>query len=256
MADDEDRHGIGGNSPPLEEVLADTNKALIEEIGPIALRANTLAAEVKNGIKTEEQLGKVGELVTDAKALARRIEGRRVEEKKPHLEAGRTVDSFFATYTDRLDRIETAFTSAASAYQRDKVAKQRREAEEAARKLRDEEERKRQEAEKAKRPETVERKLDEADELAAQADAAEARAASSDHELAKVKTETGVTAGASKGYTFKITDYEAIPLDKLRPYIKREEIEKALRSFAKIHKAAASLPGVHFEEEIKASFRR
>jgi len=42
----------------------------------------------------------------------------------------------------------------------------------------------------------------------------------------------------------------------LRPYLKREQIEAALKSYVRIHKGAAALPGVHFEEDVKATFKR
>lgn len=256
MEDDASRHGIGGNKPPLAEALQDANKALLDEIEPIAQRANALAAKVKDGIGDDATLGEVAELVTDAKALFRRIETRREEEKKPFLEAGRTVDGFFAAFKDRLTKIDDAFTDAASRYQRAKAAQAQAEAAAEAERLRREEEALRADAEKAKRAATAERKQEQADELAAQAEAAEARAATSKTDLARIKTDTGVKAGAKTVWGFRIVDYEAIPLDKLRPFIEREAIEKALRTFVKINKGSASLPGVHFEQDVKASFRK
>ncbi len=262
MPEEEDinpRAQMGGNNPPLLETLADTNKALIGEIDPIALRANKLSTDIKAAdgvIKDEDQLGIVAELVTDTIALSKRIEARRVVEKEPYLTAGREVDGFFATFKERLGRIEQVFADLSTAYQRKKAADERARAEAEAARLRAEEERLRIAADAAKRPATTEKKHEQADEIAAQADAAEARAASTNHELAKVKTATGVTTGAKTVWKFSITDYEAIPLDKLRPYLKREQIETALTAFVKIHKAAAALPGVHFEEDVKATFRR
>lgn len=247
---------IGGNNPPIEEVLKEAAAKLIAEIDPLAARANTLGPLVKEGIKDDATLGKVGEIITDARALSRRVEQKRKEEKEPWLEGGRKVDAFFNAHMARLDRIADAFQTIADTHQREKAAAERRKAEADAARLRDEEEKLRAAAESAKRPETSDRKHDLADEKAAQADAAEARAAQSNHQLAKVKTETGVTAGAKTEWSFKITDYEAIPLDKLRPYFKRDEIEKAIRAYVKIHKGAAELKGVIFEEEVKASFRR
>jgi hypothetical protein len=252
------RAQMGGNNPPLSEILADTNKALITEIDPIAARANALIAKIKEGggiIANEEQLGVVAEVVTDAKALAKRFENRRVEEKEPHLQACRDVDGFFATFKERLGRIDAVFVDLSTAYQRKKIADERAAADAAA-KLRAEEDRLRAAADAAKRPATAERKHEQADEVAAQADAAEARAASTNHELTKVKTATGVTAGAKTEWTFRITDYEAIPLDKLRPYFKRDQVEAAIKAFVKIHKGAAALLGVNFEEDVKATFRR
>jgi hypothetical protein len=143
-----------------------------------------------------------------------------------------------------------------TAYQRKKIADERAAADAAAARLRAEEDRLRAAADAAKRPATAEKKHEQADEIAAQADAAEARAASTSHELTKVKTATGVTAGAKTEWTFKILNYEIIPLDQLRAFIPRDAIEAAIKTLLKIQKGAATLPGVQFEETVKATFRR
>lgn len=252
MKTNDKRLDIGGNNPPISEVLADTQKALIDRIEPLADRANNLPRKIEN----DETLGKVGELVVDARKLVSDLDKARTEEKKPFLEGGRAVDAFFKTASERVERICSAFEKIAGDYQRDKAAEARRKADEEARKLREDEERKRLQAESAKRQTTVDRKNDEADELAAQAEEAEARAASTNHELTKVKSESGVTAGAKTDWTFDITDYEKIPLDRLRPYFQRSEVEKAIRSFVRINKGASELAGVSFREDVKATFRR
>jgi hypothetical protein len=247
-----ERAVIGGNNPPLEEVLGDTHKDIVSEFDKMIIRANGTPREIKD----DDDLGKVGELVTDVMGLSKRLDAKRVEEKEPYLTGGRKVDGFFKQYTERLDRITSVFTDLASAFQRKKAADAARAAAEEAAALRAEEERLRQQAEAAKRPATAAKKEDAADEIAAKADEAEARASVAANDFSKVKTETGVTAGAKKDWTFDITDYENIPLDRLRPYFKRAEVETALKAYVKIHKGASQLPGVHFKEEVKATFRR
>lgn len=252
METNDKRLEIGGNNPPISEVLADTQKALIARIEPLADRANALPRK----IDSDETLGKVGDLVVDARKLISDLDSARKVEKQPYLDGGRDVDSFFKTASERVERISAAFEKVAGDYQREKAAEARRKAEDEARKLREDEERKRQEAENAKRQSTADRKHDQADEIGALAEEAEAKAASTNHELAKVKTETGVTAGAKTEWTFDIVDYEKIPLDRLRPYFLRAEVEKAIRSFVKINKGSSVLEGVAFREDIKATFRR
>lgn len=252
METNDKRLEIGGNNPPISEVLADTQKALIARIEPLADRANALPRK----IDSDETLGKVGDLVVDARKLISDLDRARKVEKQPYLDGGRAVDAFFKTASDRVERISAAFEKAAGDYQREKAAEARRKAEDEARKLREDEERKRQEAENAKRQSTADRKHDQADEIGALAEEAEAKAASTNHELAKVKTETGVTAGAKTEWTFDIVDYEKIDLNRLHPYFPRADVEKAIRSFAKIHKGSSELAGVAFREDIKATFRR
>lgn len=254
--DQNPRAQIGGNNPPISETLAETHKDLIAKIEPIATRANELGKQIKDGIKDDDQLEVVSTLVIDVKSLGDSLEEKRKIEKEPHLNAGREVDGFFKAFSERLSRISVAFIGAASAYQREKLAAEKRAQEQEAERLRVEAEKKRKQADTAKRPETADRKHDQADELEAQADAAEAAAASQNTDLAKVKTATGATVGAKTEMTFRIVDYEKIPLDKLRPYFKRDQIEAAIKAFTKIHKGASQLEGVHFEEDVKATFRR
>lgn len=258
------RERIGGNNPPISEVLADTYKDLLAKIDPIAERANKLAAELKGDaekiepatIRTEAQIAAISELVIDASDLSKSFEAKREIEKDPHWKAFKAVNAFFGEFTARLDRIADTFTAIASGHQRAVAAEARRKAEAEAAELRAKEEKLRAAAEAAKKPATADKKHEQADEIAAQAEAAEAKAATTNHELTKVKTDAGVSVGAKTEWTFKITDYEAIPLDKLRPYLKREVIEQAIRAYVKIHKGSASLAGVHFEEDIKATIRR
>lgn len=243
---------IGHNRPPISEVLTEQHRNLIAEIEPLAERANAMPRKVEK----DEDLGPIGDLVVDASKLAKRLEGVRKAEKEPFLQGGKDVDAFFKPLVERAERIADAFEAIATQYQRDKAAAARRAAEEEARKLREAEEKKRQEAEQAKRQATADRKLDQAEELADKAEEAEAKAAASNAELTKVRTDSGVTAGTRTVWNFQITNYEAIPLDKLRPYFKREHVESAIRSLVGIQKGSTNLDGVRVFEDIKSTFRR
>lgn len=252
VAADNERAVIGGNNPPIADALAIQYKDLIAKIEPIAARANALPRKVDN----DEQLGVVGALVVDANELSKKLENHRKTEKQPHLDAGRDVDAFFNPLVDRLDRIADTFEEISSSYQREKIAAERRAREAEALKLREAEEKKRAEADKAKREETAERKHDEADEIALRAAQAESKANAANKDLGRMQTATGVKVGAKTEWKFEITDYEAIPLDKLRPYFGRPEVEKAIRSYIKIHKGSTALAGVRVFEDISTNFRR
>lgn len=252
VAADNERAVIGGNNPPIPEALAIQYKDLIDKIEPIAERANALPRKVED----DEQLGVVGALVIDANELSKKLEAHRKAEKEPHLTAGREVDAFFNPLVDRLDRIADTFEEISSNYQREKIAAERRAREAEAQKLRDAEEKKRAEADRAKREETVERKHDEADELALRAAQAESRANAADKDLGRMQTATGVKVGAKTEWKFEITDYDTVPLEKLRPYFARAEVEKAIRSYVKIHKGSTALAGVRVFEDISTNFRR
>ena len=110
--------GIGHNSAPIEEILADTQKGLLARVEPLAERANALPKK----IASEDDLALVTPVVVDAKALAKDIETARSAEKKPYLDGGRAVDAFFKPHKDRLDRIVGVFERLASDFQREKIA--------------------------------------------------------------------------------------------------------------------------------------
>ncbi|CAN7330019.1 hypothetical protein LJR231_001811 [Phyllobacterium sp. LjRoot231] len=246
-----ERAVLGGNNPPIPEVMAEKHHALLALVDPLAVRADDLPRQ----IKCEKDLEKIGVVVTDCKSLAKKIEGIRKFEKQPHLDAGKEVDNFFNPVVDRLDRITDTFEAIATKYQREKVAEERRKAEDEAAKLRADAEKKRQEAEAAKRGSTAARKNDEADHLLDQADEAEAAAFQSAASIAKLRTESGVTAGAKTNWDFSIVDYDKIDLNKLRPFFRREDVEKAIRSMVRIQKGSALIEGVKVFENVKATFR-
>lgn len=251
VAETNERAVIGGNNPPIKEALADQYKELVSLIDPIAERANALPRKIED----DEDLGPIGEVVLDAKKLAKKLEDTRSAEKSPHLEAGREVDSFFKPLTERLGKIVDVFEAEASRYQRAKAEAERRRAADEAAKLRAEEERKLSEAGSAKRESTADRKKDEAASLNNQAAEADRRAEASPAELTKVRTETGVTASAKAKWAFRIVDLASIDLNSLRDFFRLEDIEKAIRSKVAIHKGNTKIEGVDVFEDVKATFR-
>lgn len=243
------REVIGGNKPPIAEVLVEQYAALSIEVEKIALRANNGPKAIKN----DADLEKVADLVKATTQLNRRVDDARKTEKQPYLDAGRDVDAFFKSWADRLDRIKASFERIATDYQREKAARERREREEAAARIRAEEERKRKEADKAKREETANRKIDEADALAAKAAEVEASAEAAAADLVRMRTDSGTLATVRATMNFEITNWNDVDLAALRPYLKREDVEKAIRTAVKI--GITEIKGVRIYEDVKASFR-
>lgn len=252
VALENERAIMGGNKPPIGEVLAQQYRDLVAEIEPIATRANAMPKK----IESDADLGPIGDLVVDASKLAKRIEAARKFEKEPHDQAGKAVQAFFVPLKDRLDRIATTFEDMATAYNREKLAAARRKADEEARKLREAEEKKRLEADAAKRESTAERKLDEAEALADKAEEAEAKAQATNAELTKVRTDSGVTAGTKTNWSAEIVKYEDIPLGPLGTFFDEKEVLRAAKSMAKVMKSRAACPGIRFFEDVKSTFRR
>lgn len=251
VAETNERAVIGGNNPPIKEILAEQHKELIDKIAPIADRANALPRKISD----DEDLGPIGEVVLDAKKLSKKLEDTRTTEKAPHLAAGREVDQFFNPLIGRLDKIVEVFEDLASRYQRDKAEAERRRATEEAARLRAGEDKKLREAQEVKRESTAERKKDEAASLGQQASSAEQRTTASAAELTKVRTGSGITASAKTSWTFRIVDLALIDLNSLRDFFRLEDIEKAIRSKVSIHKGNTKIEGVDVFEDVKATFR-
>lgn len=245
---------IGHNRATLTEILSEKYADLAKKVEAIAVRANTAPRK----IETDDHLATIGKLVVDTRALFKDADKAREAEKEPFLKGGREVDAFFSVFKDRLDRIGRAFQQISDDHARAVAAKRRAEAEAAAKAAREEAERQAEiarRAEEANRTKTAEKHGARAGEAERAAEAAEAVASSSAADLVRERLDTGVLSTARTEWTFEITDYAAIPLDILRPYMKREHVEQAIRALVKIQKNATSVPGVRIFEDTKASFR-
>lgn len=246
--------GPGHNKPPLQEVLTEQYKSFAEEIEKVAGRAN----EAPKRIKTDDDLDKVGVIVKDARELLKKVEAARKEEKDPYLKAGREIDAFFKKMTDRLDRISEALQERANEYQREKAAEARRKAEEEARRLREQEEAARRKAEeaaaagKASVAGRAEVKAELAAEKAAQA---EELAQASAADLARVRGASGTLATAKTAQKVRISDWQSLNLNDLKPYIDREAVQKAANAWLRVTKGKERITGLEVYEDIKAAFR-
>lgn len=241
------------NPPPIRDILAEKHGHAIQDLEAIATRANAAPKEIKD----DADLVAVSTIVSDARALVKKLDSARTAEKEPYLSGGREVDGYFREQTDRLDRIVNALTMRATEYQRAKAAEARRLAEEKERAEREEADRQRRIAdEEAARSRPIaaakhEAKAEAAEDRAAEA-AAKAQTAAAD--TTRVRA-AGVTVSARTEWTFEITDWNRIDLNALRPHFKREDVEKAIRQYVRNNKGSAPLAGVRVYEDVKANIR-
>lgn len=248
---------IGHNEPPpLKDILAENYAHFAREIEDIAGRANN----APKAVKSDDDLDAVGVIVKDAKAMLKRVDGARKEEKEPHLQAGREVDGFFKVMAERLDRIATALEDRATEYQRAKAAEARRKAEEEARKLREKEEAERRKAEEAaaagkdRMADRAELRAEQAAEKAAEAQRqAEAKAA----DLARSRGASGTLASAKTVTKVRIVDLLEVQrsMGPLGPYVDSDMIQKAANTWLRVTKGAGSIPGLEVYDDVKATFR-
>lgn len=245
--------GIGHNQPPLPERLAADYSHFDGEIEQVAEKANAAPLKITN----DDELGKTGDIARAARALSKRIDNDRKSEKEPYLSANKTIEAFFKEKTDRLTMMFVTLEKRATEYQKEKAAEAKRRADAEARKAQEEAERQRRIAEKEaerNRPTGAASHADKAEALEDKAAAAAAIAESSAANLTRHRTESGVVTAQTK-FTFEITDLPNVDLEKLRPYIAKADIEKAVRAFVRVNKDSIPLAGVRIFADIKASFR-
>ena len=242
---------FGANKAPLAEILPKDFADMVKEVEAFADKAGKMPKKVKN----DTDLGMIGTCVADIRDLSKRVDDQRKTEGDPLFKAKKELDAFFNGLGERLTAASKPLMDAANDYNREKQAKERARLKREADELRE-----REEAEWAKAAETTSavqgaRAEGRAEQFAGQAERLEQQANGSTADLTRTRS-AGVTASATTKFDFRITDYDAIPLDRLRPYFTRDAVEAAIRSLVRIQRGAAALPGVEVFPDVKTNFRR
>lgn len=255
---------IGHNQPPdwaqmtvdrLSEEYADTSRqisAMLEDA------RQSVPAEVTN----EDQLKIVTTTVVTMRDQRNKVIAFHKREKEPYLRQGQGADTFFFAMRDRLDKAMDVIGRRGNEYNLRKEAEERqrriREAEEAAAKARAEQaerdrlQRETEEAERAaaraRKPENIERleqvaektgilhAVKEVDAMIAAQEADDARiaAAAPAADLVRTRFDTGHMATGKQVPFVEIVDAGELDLEKLRPYLKEDELLRALKAWAKV----------------------
>lgn len=240
------------NQPPLPERLALDYAEVVSGVEALAFRANSIPQELPD----EAAVLAAGDIGAEAARFIKHADAERAKEKAPYLRACREVDSFFATPIERATQIRAAMVNRVTAFNIAKAARERAARMEAERIARDEAEALRKEAEKAAaagRVEDAMADIEDARRAEAQAREAAAHAAAPAADLTRTRSEAGTLVTTRTEWTFEIDDIDAVPLDKLRPYIKRDVIEQAVRAFIK--QGHRQLHGVRIFQREVAQFR-
>ncbi|WP_299109737.1 hypothetical protein [uncultured Bradyrhizobium sp.] len=124
-----DRHGIGGNEPPLEERLALDHADLLKR----ATDAAALVPDVLRPIQTDEEAEAYTETAADIKKVVSEADAAFTPEKEPWLTGGRKVDAFFA-FRATLKAKADLVVKALNAFQTAKLNAKRKADEDAAKK--------------------------------------------------------------------------------------------------------------------------
>ena len=243
------------NNPPIADRLAVDYTDLLVEVEALASQAN----EAPRKITSEEDQAIVAGLVASARKLRARVDGARVAEKEPYLSGGREVDSFFKASIERMDRVAAAFQRIADDHARAAALEARRKADEAAAAARAEAQRQREIAERAaaaERSKVAAKAEDKAVLADAKAEEAERAAAAPASDLiGKSITGDGLSVTGREVWAFEITDYAEINLNALRPYLKRDAVEAAIKQFVKFNTNTQPLPGIRIFADVRAAIR-
>ena len=244
---------FGDNKAPLSAVLDADFADLKADIEALLVKARA----VNKAPQSDEEQAQLGNMILDLKAMQRRVDGVRAEEKKPILDASRELDAWFKGTMTGTETAVAVLQKKADDYVREQAAKARAKAQREAEELRAKEEAERAKSQAARTVQGAANADARAEQAAAQAERLEEAAAASAADLTRARV-GGVTASAKGAWVARITDYPAAiaPLGSLGHFIKEEAVRAALGAMAKVQKAGASWPGVSFGQEEKAAFRR
>jgi hypothetical protein len=244
---------FGANKAPLDVVLAADFGDLEREVSDAEARAMSIPSICKSDADHEA----IGKFITDMRGVWKSIDGVRLEQGRPLLDAQRGINDFFKSMSSRVERAIAAPQRAADEYVRQKAAEERARREREAAEARRKEDEARAKAEKARTVAAAAKAESQAEVAAARAQEAERAAAASAAELVRSRS-GGVTASAKTVWAFSIEDYAALAasMGPLGPFIDRASVEKAIRSVVRVQKGSTALPGVNVFEEVQSTFRR
>lgn len=225
-------HNTGVMTP--EEIIA----SLGSDYTDLQNTANTLIADASLlvGDVTEANLGEFTSCFVQLRDGIKDAEAYRIKEKDPYLQGERAVDSFFSLIKANMSKAMVSVSKKVDAYQQAKLAAER------ARRARELREAQEKEAEAARvaaaarKPVHQETKAAAAEVAAVELDNAIETAKAKPAEMTRERTETGqLTTMRQEGFA-EVTDWDALDLVALKPYLARDAIEKALMAYARINK--------------------
>jgi hypothetical protein len=180
--------------------------------------------------------------------------------KRPFLDGGGVVDAVFNEIAHPLERTKGTIERRLTLYKREVEASARRAREEEARRRQQEADRLAIEAARKAAMMTTEQDLAEAITLndqaaAARGDAAKAAKAAqvTAAELSRSRSELGAVSSLVTRWDFKDLNRDTIDLEKLRPHLSVDAIEKALRAF--IRAGGRAIGGAEIYESTNTQVR-
>lgn len=242
------------NRPPLTTV-----EDLARDYGHVVTAIDALLAKAGDlplVIEDEEDQSAVAELIPKLRTAHGRTEELREAEKKPYLDAGRTVDGWFGGQKTRVADMQAKLGARLDSFVRKKAEAERAKRETEEKRAREEAERQRQAAATAAAAKDTEAEAharDRAAEAENEAREAAAAKAAKPAELVRTHTDAGNTVSAREVWTVTGIDTRKIDLNTLRPFLSDADIEQLVHRA--VRAGARSLPGVRIEQVTKAIVR-
>ncbi len=244
---------MGHNLPPDPLDPVEIARRLEETHARIFARADELkesVARMPDEIEDEVMAAKFTDTGAMVNACRKAAEAARVAEKAPFLDGGRQIQAYFGAPLATLDALKrkiqgplTEFQIKKEREERRRLEAERKAAEERAKKL----------AEEAKDEVDLEEAVAAEDHAHTAAKAAEAKPA----ELSQSRGQYGSVASLRKTWTFTIENRSLIPIERLRPYLSDDAIDKAIRSLIRAEVTptgkAVDLPGVKIFQQAKSA---
>jgi len=209
---------IHDNSPPLASRLELDYDALADAVA----EAVTLVPDGVHPIMSDGDAGAYAETAKVLKGVAARVEAARKSEKASILEAGRTVDSFFASLSAALTPLISGLVAAISTWQHQKLAEERRAQAAEAERLRKEAELFEEDAPPAPAPVVAK-------------------------DAGRVVAASGTMASASVRWVGVVVDPDKLPRPFLMPNL--AAIDAAIKG------GVRDIPGVEIREVVRTSIR-
>lgn len=255
MTTEQNPAGMGHNLPPDPLDPVEINRRLSEKHAKIFARTEELTdsvARMPDEIEDEAMAAKFTDTGAMVNACRKAADAARVAEKAPFLDGGRQIQAYFATPLAALDVLKrkiqgplTQFQIKKEREERRRLEAQRLEAEAAAKKAEEE----------AESETDLEEAVAAEDHANTTAKAAQADAAT----LSRSRGQYGSVSSLRKTWTFTIENRRKIPLERLRPYLSDDAIDKAIRSLIRAEVAttgkAVDLPGVKIFQQAKSAVR-
>jgi hypothetical protein len=243
-------HNLGTVPAPetIAEYLAEAYQADIKRTDDLLEAFTRVPAEISD----DEMNRRAADFAKKIAAHVKVLESDHKGEKQPYLDGGRAVDGFFKTKADNLAAIKREVERRQTIFANKKAAEERRRREEEARVAREAAEREAQAAldrAAALPAEAADAALDDAiaaqDQAEMLADAAQASPA----ELSRTRSDLGTVSSLRTSWKGELVNRDELDLDKLRPYIPTDALERAINAFVKA--GGRDLKGANIFEESK-----